>query len=448
MKTEIRIFDQPSQQRKPAMKKYYQLILIIVSVTSFITLLFYRHEYNRLRYVLEVLNFFGKPGQSTTGADYVPFNISHSIKASQIVTNPFPSWQRLTDSHFIYSAFLEKSGRSQQVKALSIELGKSHPKFECKVWFEDMNEPVLGRFSYTILKSSSNIDSNITGYNLFCKPKQIQGLPVGVTFYKTEPIVPSSPFIPIYTSVENLADENSTAICLVPYSPMGLKKSSVIEFISYHQLIGVNNFISYDGSNPNKIITTLQNPIVQESYNFHFSLLNWNFPFPLANADSLYRSLIENDCIQRVSHKVRNVAVLTWDDFIVPRYHHTLSGMLDDFDSKRKTTARFEIPTLVFCTDLFESFQENMPQVLRKTRFYKGNGVPPPLYVYRTQGIDGKARGMALTTQRVSAGIAAVHQYIKCDLDTAQQTSDVLVMDKSMLRFAGDLNRSKLLKLA
>lgn len=432
------------------MKKYYQLVLVIVSVVSFITLLFYRHEYNRLRYVMEVLSFFGKPGQV---AECLPPNISQNLKKSFSFTDPLPSWQRLTDTHFVYSAFWEKNDIHSHVKVFSVEAGKTIPQYSCEVWFEDSNIPITGRFSYTIIQSKESaltheqtvIADNVIAYNLYCKPKQIPGIPFGVTFFKTETLVPSHVFIPVGYPVDRPILENSTAVCIVPGFKPVLQKSAVIEFLSYHHLIGVSEFIVYDKGLPNRIAQVLQDPIIKENFGIELSLLPWNFPFPHLEAEPVMRLVVERDCIQRTAGKVRNVAVLGWGEYVVPRYHHTLAGMLDDFDTKKKTTTSFEVPTIVFCTDLLEhDSDDSVPLVLRKTRYYKGDDMDPPLHLYRPQ--TAVSRFTVPSTQRVSQGIAAIHRYTECMLGTGEQPVETLPYERAILRFAGDLKRSKLLR--
>jgi hypothetical protein len=43
------------------MRKYQQLLIGALGLISFICFLIYKHEYDRLRYVLENLNVFGNP---------------------------------------------------------------------------------------------------------------------------------------------------------------------------------------------------------------------------------------------------------------------------------------------------------------------------------------------------------------------------------------------------
>lgn len=46
------------------MRKYYKLVLVVVTVVSLVCFLFYKTQYDKLYNVLQVLEFFGDPGSS------------------------------------------------------------------------------------------------------------------------------------------------------------------------------------------------------------------------------------------------------------------------------------------------------------------------------------------------------------------------------------------------
>lgn len=440
------------------MKKYYQLALVIISLVSVVTLLFYRHEYNRLRYVLEVLNFFGKPGGQQSGLtsdDCITGNSSRGKKFLSFV-EPLPSWQRVGSTHFVYAAYWELSEEGRWVKAVSVELGDSIPDFRCSFWFEDTDASVVGTFSFSKIPVKEAVnevsgDKNklkINGYYLLCRAKDVTNVPYGVTFYKTDGTVPSKAFIPVYYTNEKLPLSNSTAICIAASLTPGLPKSTVAEFFGYHQLVGVGNYVIYNGGLPNKVLSFLHGTSVHEGFGLDVSVLPWNFPIASLQTEAVARMVMEKDCLLRTMGKVHNVAVLTWEEYIVPRYHHLLASMLDDFDSGRKATSRFEIPRLTFCVEFpdDELAESATPLVVRKTRYRKVGNSESPFYVYRPHLISSNNRELAATTQRVSRGIAAVHRYARCSQSGGSPAEQEYLNEPAMQRFSGDLKKSKLLK--
>jgi hypothetical protein len=158
--------------------------------------------------------------------------------------------------------------------------------------------------------------------------------------------------------------------------------------------------------------------------------------------------VMEKDCLFRTMGKVHNVAALTWEEYIVPRYHHLLPSMLDDFDSGRKTTSRFEIITITFCIEFpdDEQAEAGSPLIFRKTRYSKIGNSERPIYVYRPHLVSASSREVAETTQRVPQGIAAVHRYAPCSQSGKQHAEQAYLNEPAMLRFSGDLKRSNLLK--
>lgn len=60
------------------MKKYQQLLIVSLGLVSFICFLIYKHEYDRLRNVLEVLEVFGSPPAPNNDRGGHPLQINHN----------------------------------------------------------------------------------------------------------------------------------------------------------------------------------------------------------------------------------------------------------------------------------------------------------------------------------------------------------------------------------
>ncbi|XP_066996282.1 uncharacterized protein [Anabrus simplex] len=443
---------------KPTMRKYYQLILVIVALVSALLALYYHHQYIRIHNVMEVLNFFGKPGQTASTYDCSSINITNHDQKSLSFADPMPVWQRISDTHFAYSAFWEQTAHGTEIKVISVGTGNSDPRFNCSLWFEDRKEPVVGRFSFSLLDSKENSKNdvketkigNVNAYYFYCKTQEKIGVPYGTAFFKTDDLVPSEPLIPIQPITEKVLSENSTAVCIAPGLNPAFPRSLVFEFLSYHQLVGINNFVFYSKGVPHKTLRVLQNSTLWNLLGISLTVLPWNFPYPLAEANVAIKLAVEKDCILRAAGKVRNVAVLAWNEFIVPRYHRSLAVMFDNFDAGKKTTARFSIPRIVFCIEYDDDphTEVSSPLILRKTAYSKQSGLDRPLHVYRPLLVSGD-KVLALTTQSVSQGIAAVHHYTHCSKDDAQKlhvAEGSMAHDSAMHRFTEDLKKSRVLR--
>lgn len=131
------------------MRKYQQLILIIVSIISIVSLVQYRNEYLRLRYVLQVLNFFGSPN-SIIDNNCISLNESfvNSEHNFYKYSDPSPIWYNF-EGYFLYSAFWEikdADNGKRAVKILAVGPESSFQNYKCRIWFDE-GEDTLFLFS-------------------------------------------------------------------------------------------------------------------------------------------------------------------------------------------------------------------------------------------------------------------------------------------------------------
>lgn len=139
-----------------AMRKYYRMILFIFLFLSTISLLFYWHEYNRLRYVLEVLNFFGQPPEVAVTPDCL---LNTSLFSTENVTIPdsvLPVWHRLGNDLFVFSAFWEVVGKKEHVKTIGVARFAATLKLGCRLWYEGHEFSSEGRISHSFINMKVN----------------------------------------------------------------------------------------------------------------------------------------------------------------------------------------------------------------------------------------------------------------------------------------------------
>ncbi|XP_046388444.1 uncharacterized protein LOC124157616 [Ischnura elegans] len=383
------------------MKKYYQLILIIVSFLSVTALIFYRHEYHRLRYVLEVLNFFGDPTQKSKQVD------THSCLLNQRTFNPgvgvYASWQRVSNFLFVYSAFWVKE--MEEVKAIAVNSeSESIGSLECRLWYEDSVEANRGDVRVEDIKGSSF-------KYLYCKSSHVEKrVPRFVSFSLKEEQT-SGAAIPVLRSSTPRSSPNVTIFaCTVPGY---VSASEAVGFFAYHQLIGVTAFAVYG----------------QPQYQ-GLNIINipWNFPHP----DSVeIEAAISADCYLRAfAAGAKYAFTLSWNQYIVPRYHRTLQSLFNDYTESGKLI-NFKVSRVDFCTEISDN---------RKT--LSNYDMLPLQKTHRRSEVGTKfvpIHTMASSFQKIPNDIVSVHHYGMC-FKSKRGRKGRVVHDPVFRRFDPDLH--------
>ncbi|KAK6630647.1 hypothetical protein RUM43_014632 [Polyplax serrata] len=420
------------------MKKYQQLLLVILSVFSFSCLLIYRHEYNKLRYVLEVLNFFGTPGVPAPNATACP-----SLESSfRFERGPLPTWQRLNDYLYVYSAYWEKLEGGERIKAFAV--GVMSEKLNYKCFFQYETPPVIrtGEFSFSNLGfknretfHNGNLNVNKTkSFVLYCKSQETSSYsaPIGVTFLHQDMDQNNQRFIPVVNFKSNMPLQNVSGICVMPNDSQ-FNKSTYLEFLNFHKLIGINNFIVYGSFDHYNLLTSIQ---IDRSNHIKITILPWNYPY-ISETDMM-KSIAENDCITRFRGLLENIIILEWNKFLVPRYLFNLSKLLNELDGGKKMS-KFVFQTLLFCLEFKDRVKSNtsMPIIFRKSRFIQLKDYQVPLYRPHLE---------TSSVQKVRKDIIGVHQYAHCQdykLRLKDKKNDLL--DTTMLKYQNEFHKSQIL---
>lgn len=428
------------------MRKYVQVVLVVLSVFSLVSLLVYRHEYNKLRYVLEVLNFFGTPGGTPPNGTCLN-NMTYRHYA---LTQPPPAWQRVSNTIYVYSAYWDTLDEHNVVKAVAIGVLNENLNYGCYMWFDNQETPVQGEFSFSGIPrknqktpSKNSISAKYfakttknKGYIFYCKAREASGTPFGVTFYKTNNDETAQAYVPVALINRSKAVHNSTAVCVMPReAPFG-RKTEYLEFLSYHNVIGVQDFFVYGGEFVYNILALMHR---DPRISINVDSLQWNYPF-VTDYD-LMRSVAEADCLLRTKGFFESAIALAWNQFLVPKFHSSISNIIQDFDPDRKVP-KFQIPTVLFCLEYNDDPKATvqLPLIFRKSRYaLPRSNITVMINRLLTEGNK---------VQKISREIAAVHWYTKCDM------FDLKVVDKtepkydhSILRFNSELLQSNIFRV-
>ncbi|KAK4884046.1 hypothetical protein RN001_000317 [Aquatica leii] len=388
------------------MKKYHQLLLFVTTVISLSLLLVYRHQYNRLHYVLEVFNFFGHPCNIS--------NLEHTDSIGGYQDwGVEPIWQQ-SENIYIYSAFWSKN----EARAIVLHSEQSEPIRNCYLWYEDKEKPLIGKFKYTKIHTDKVILP--IAYFYYCTLTQ-DHQPYAVSFSTKAKKDNKKILLTIQSDHHN---KKNTTICVAPTK---FDKSYLVEFLSFHKLVGVNDFIFYQNDIPHRLAKILSN--LSARLNIKVRFFPWNYP---KTEGSLSRLVVESDCILRTTGISNTSITLQMNEFIVP------SGPLISFtESFNKgdgsVPERISLPVQTFCV---ENTQRRKPIVLQNTdvSYNNDNDVQ---YVYRPRRQES-----TVVTHALAKDVISIHKYTKCLEKPARA-----YRDNSILRFSMDLTRSTLVQL-
>lgn len=391
------------------MRKYQQLLLVLISFVSVFSLLLYRYEYMKLLNVLEVLNFFGYTTDDLTNCVLLEDKFYIDLENDNLLAKPPVSWIK-HNQHYVYSAFWS-------VQQLSVHLLLLGPRsafsgYECRVWFRmaDLYTSRPGKLSYNIELNTH--DSDFHQYQVRCKPDDIpiDTEPYGILIGKENAL---KLFIPIEVQQES-QDKDDLIVCIAPdYS--GVPDTYLVEFITYHTLLGVRNFVAYDIGIHYKVLKFLRSVAGHKELYKTLSTLSWQFP----TVDSeMEKSILQKDCLERTRGHAKHSVLLSWDQYLVLNKDQQLNSFDRDIDYT------FEVKNCCYNRQLRKSW----PMVMKKTLCEKTNETVN--FIVNEQ----------MTNQQTPTTLGSIHKLREiCDKNSED--------DKSMTKFLINFVNSKLLIL-
>lgn len=423
------------------MRKYYQAALVVIAIVSLVSLLFYRHEYNKLRYVLEVFNYFGKPYEKdgeTNCTDKEAIFAKFNTKFDE----PLSSWQRLSNDLYAYSAYNIREG---EIQIIGFGSPSSVKDMQCKIFFKNETRPSLGSFSYLSIDSNvdvahANENFNYKGYHLYCTYTSNK-IPTGVIlFTKSDTSLNDISILPIKSQSHSLNNSN-VGVCIAPPLSKPMELMQMIGFVNFHDIIGVDNFIVYDFGIPIELnsnfkeLSTAQNPYRK----FTYTNIPWNFPFP-GVLPNVIKDLIQADCLYRTYNKIMYVITLSWEEYIVLRYHHTLADLMADFNKSRMKADRYKLKTSTFCTQQADSATiTNMTYMIFK-KLHFDSSIPDnqPVYIHNLHGV---LKTNKIYTRDIGSDLVTLNRYNHC---FGKSNSETITEDTLILKFTEDIQNSQI----
>ncbi|KAK7069465.1 hypothetical protein SK128_000015 [Halocaridina rubra] len=410
-----------SRQTESTMRKYQQLALTVTAAVSLIAFLFYKHEYERLRYTLEYLDTFGQPPSNDEAAlPHCSFSTLHKV------STPPAGWVLVMSDLEVYSSFFDdQTGIGEPVVRTIAAVRKSQivpSNLECLLWFETEDTPSHGscivEYAVERLHGHQTQEEDIDVLYILCsadnKKLMLSETPYMIQFM-VDGLEPSKPIF-IHESPSMKSIINKSAVCILPgESPVS--SLSIIEFIAFYNIIGFDKFTTYG-----PVLTPLARMLL-DKYSDESGIEYEEKQFASTNNFQLtlpvIKKVIEIDCMYRHRNTHENIIVVDLNQYVIlehkPTLQETLSLILGNQRHKRDI-ATFHLTSQYVCLDREHSTPGTLllsqqthtiggleekgiavlrPHLLTATRFNAKDGVSPD-------------------NQHVSAATIVVNHYSVC----------------------------------
>lgn len=381
------------------MRKYQQLCLIVISLVSIAVLLMYRSENSRLKYVLEVVNFFGRSDNAIVRLE----NTTKIFIQNYDLANPMPAWTRIGTDFHVYSTFWNNNTlKAGGLESISLVAGIGNVQFQCEMEFEN-GKSQRGKFMFTREDVSDAHDDakseHFVIYTFICKINRDFGYPKKIVFIdtnshsrhavnvRTNKVRPDKQFLTVCLNLAQMAKS-------VP-----LSDNRFLQFFYHHSFIGIENFLIYDTDD--LLSTKVRQSLFKNGININ--VLPYNFPFE-SNHPKQVQRILEMDCLHRTKFVSKYAVVSAPNEFLYTDAN--IKSPLSPLKQLKKYSIDknlFELPVRTICVDSAAA------QLAHNNR----SRVDVPEMTFSLYRPDYKFDDSEAV--RVEGGKVSVHRYVRCD---------------------------------
>merc|ERR550519_465018 len=377
---------------------------------------------------MEVLEIFGTP-------DDPNFKCPHTGEVFGPSLGQVTSWQRVTDSLSVYSAYCDTSAADTKgcpvITALAIA-NQDLANVKCKLWYEGSFHAMEGVFSHQPHPTDGSVEvSDFYPVTITCENKFPSKIPYGVTFYKDK----GSPQSQVPISVPTSSLPSPFLLCLLPQDSLLDSTREATENILFHSFLGVRHFIIYSSGLSTSFFNTL-NKLIQE-VGVVATVVPWNVPHPLPTGH--VNDLVSRDCFYKSRKISDNWALLGLPQVIVPRINPNVTLLISSMTKNRLLTDGVNhVRIRRFCSEYpNDPKAQNMVHsisLLESTTYNKELSKELTVTLYHHDAIvKNYSVGLSAISEYVS-----IHDYSACDSNEADGKDQSAAYDVTTLRFADD----------
>ncbi|KAG4078889.1 hypothetical protein HA402_007439 [Bradysia odoriphaga] len=331
------------------MRKYQQLCLIVISLVSIVVLLMYRSENSRLKYVLEVVNFFGRSDNAISKLE----NTTKIFLQNYDLANPMPAWTRIGTDFHVYSTFWNNNTlKAGGLESISLVAGIGNVQFQCEMEFEN-GKSQRGKFMFTredVSDAHNDAKSeSFVIYTFICKINRDFGYPKKIVFIdtnshsrhavniRTNKVKPEQQFLTVCLNLAQIGKKTN----------FRLSDNRFLQFFYHHSFIGIENFLIYDTDD---LLSTKVRQILFKN-GININILPYNFPFESHHRKQVQR-ILEMDCLHRTKFFSKYAIISSPNEFLYTDAN--IKSPLSPLKQLKKHPADrnlFELPVRTICVD-------------------------------------------------------------------------------------------------
>lgn len=353
---------------------------------------------------------------------------------------------------FAYSAYLDDRGGTTNIHVIGATVTRRSPPIECTIHYRDGRVAKL-QAQKRQMKEHWNL--KYSAY-LFTCHSPISAEPVSVSIgFRNK--INSSINLSIHQNKENVGTTvGNLAVCVKPLHYLYDRAVWLIEFVEFYFLMGVQHFYFYNHTVGSHVDAVLRSYMRQGKV----TVLPWNLNIRSQKeirTEGIFASL--NDCLFRTMFRFKYVAMVDFDEFIVPKQHTNYLSLLKELENTNKKM-KGKPGSYVFRNTFFylywendtraygalpETPPENLPYLLTQFKTKRMKAVMR--YGSRSKFIVVPERAMEVGNHvvwkhtsgsfpiLVSDKVALLHHYRICEFGGFDCMKKPFVIDRSAQRF-------------
>ena len=324
------------------MRKYYQLILFLLSIVSLVCFVIYKHEYDRLRNVLEVLNVFG-----STITDVPQISELQGICSNGSVEFIPDFWHKYSEL-LVYAAFKVANEKGWSLNSVAVVKHNSSVSLKQTMCaLISGNDIVDDKFEGTMEWKKIEEDNDYVAYSVVCNVPEMIGNSHLFSLYDSKSsLQPLN--VPLHLGPTHLKDR-ATSLCVLSNDPYW-HVDGLADFIHYYSLLGVDNFYLYHRGIGDQVISSLQT-LVRALSNVTVHLTTWNLP--ISSSHLVDFALINHDCTWRHGGKHGPSVTVQFGHFLtLPKGLGLKEFLVKARDHSNEPSFEVRIPLQTICSNL------------------------------------------------------------------------------------------------